>query len=108
MINKNKIWNEAGLKEIIVKALESALKYEWEKQEIMKWSADVVAERLWPIINEMQERNDLLEELKEVKKALEPFASGGEWSTWKTYMVNGPGTKEQGVAAAKEITAAQI
>lgn len=42
-------------------------------------------------------------EVETLRKALEPFGSGGEWGKYLAWIVNGAPTREQGVAAAKQI-----
>ncbi len=68
-------------------------------------------DRVWgkhSLVQIVRERGELQERVKELTEALQPFASGGQWGTWKAFLVHGPATKEAGIAAAKQITHWQV
>ena len=77
-----------------------------------EWKTRTLEAAYQDLIGDVEERDaklvDLEAALAAMRGALEPFASGGMWGTWKAFLVHGPATKEEGIQAARQITAWQV
>lgn len=62
------------------------------------------SDNVWFVLNSERDILDLIAEVRRLREALKPFASGGEWGAVKAWIVNGAPTREDGIAAAKRIT----
>ncbi len=50
----------------------------------------------------------LAAESAQLRQALKPFASGGDWGSWFSWLINGAPDRAEGKAAAKQIVRWQV